>query len=361
MINICPLHIPLVSLYREAVIALLLLLLVLQHISFLRLKKQMMQANHLNDDASSSESFIKPGTDIREEASEPLQESEPTASETTAGEAPNAAEETDKPKILIIEDHQDIQLYLKILFKNDYTLYTADNGEEGLKKAHEVMPDLILTDIMMPVMNGFECTRLLKENLTTCHIPIIQLTALTSDNDAIKGMELGADDYIVKPFNPEVLKTKVKRLITNRRELKEFYTQLLRPVEEQTEEPVAEEKEMADELAEKDPFMAKLMRIVEENVSSKEFSVKKLAEALNVSQPTLYRRVKQSTGFTIVELIRASRLKHAARLLKSHTGNVHEVAEAVGYTDVPTFRKHFTELYGVTPSAFSLSEDEEEK
>ena len=108
----------------------------------------------------------------------------------------------------------------------------AENGEEGFKKACEGVPDLIITDIIMPVMDGFKCCQLIKENLTTCHIPVILLTALTSETDIMKGIELGADDYIQKPFNPNILRTKVKRLIKSREELKEIYTRLLTPTSE---------------------------------------------------------------------------------------------------------------------------------
>ena len=117
----------------------------------------------------------------------------------------------------------------------------AENGEEGFKKACEGVPDLIITDIIMPVMDGFKCCQLIKENLTTCHIPVILLTALTSETDIMKGIELGADDYIQKPFNPNILRTKVKRLIKSREELKEIYTRLLTPTSEPEASP--EEKQ----------------------------------------------------------------------------------------------------------------------
>mgnify|MGYP000214199033 FL=1 len=262
-----------------------------------------------------------------------------------------------KYKLLVVEDHADIRLYLRVLFSATYNIIMAENGEEGVRMARKEIPDLVITDVMMPVMNGFECCRILKEDLKTCHIPIILLTALTDDENIVKGIELGADDYILKPFNPEILRTKVKRLIKSRTELKRIYTKLLMPSitvngsqEENTETIIIE-----------DPFITQILNIVNENLQNPEFNVKKLAEMLNMSQPTLYRKVKQLTNFTIIELVRGVRLKRSAELLRSRKYNVQEVAEMVGYNDIPTFRKHFVDFYGTTPSTFNSKEDTEDK
>ena len=262
-----------------------------------------------------------------------------------------------KYKLLVVEDHADIRLYLRVLFSATYNIIMAENGEEGVRMARKEIPDLVITDVMMPVMNGFECCRILKEDLKTCHIPIILLTALTDDENIVKGIELGADDYILKPFNPEILRTKVKRLIKSRTELKRIYTKLPMPSitvngsqEENTETIIIE-----------DPFITQILNIVNENLQNPEFNVKKLAEMLNMSQPTLYRKVKQLTNFTIIELVRGVRLKRSAELLRSRKYNVQEVAEMVGYNDIPTFRKHFVDFYGTTPSTFNSKEDTEDK
>ena len=262
-----------------------------------------------------------------------------------------------KYKLLVIEDHADIRLYLKVLFSSTYNIIMAENGEEGVRMARKEMPDLVITDVMMPIMNGFECCRILKEDLKTCHIPIILLTALVGDEDVVKGIELGADDYILKPFNPEILRTKVKRLIKSRIELKQIYTKLLMPsiTDNETQEESVEAATIED------PFITQILSIVNENLQNPEFNVKKLAEMLNMSQPTLYRRVKQLTNFTIIELVRGVRLKRSAELLKSRKYNVQEVAEMVGYNDIPTFRKHFVDFYGTTPSTFNNKEDTEDK
>lgn len=250
-----------------------------------------------------------------------------------------------------IEDHLEIRLYLKLIFSNEYNLLMAENGEEGFKKACEGVPDLIITDIIMPVMDGFKCCQLIKENLTTCHIPVILLTALTSETDIMKGIELGADDYIQKPFNPNILRTKVKRLIKSREELKEIYTRLLTP----TSEPEASPEEKTGEAGlhfPEDPFIIEIVRIINENMKNPDFNVKKLADIMVISQPTLYRRVKTLTNFTISEFIRGVRLKRAAELLRSRRYTVQDIAEMVGYNDLATFRKHFVDFYGTTPSTF---------
>lgn len=252
-----------------------------------------------------------------------------------------------KHTLLIIEDHADIRTYLQILFSSAYNILLAENGLQGLELARKELPDLIITDVMMPGMNGFECCRALKEDLNTCHIPIILLTALSEEEDVKKGIELGADEYIYKPFNPEILRLKVKHLIKSRMELKRVYAKLLMPSEGSTE------REEVPEMKAEDPFIDQILEIANQNLQNPNFSVKWLAEELNMSQATLYRRIKQSTDFSLVELIRGVRLKRAAELLRTKRYSVQEVAEMVGYNDIPTFRKHFVDFYGTTPSTFN--------
>lgn len=277
---------------------------------------------------------------------------------TEEGELMAAAVPTAKHKMLVIEDHKDIRLYLKVLFSSTYNVIMAENGEEGLKMARKELPDIIISDVLMPVMNGFECCRILKEDLKTCHIPVIILTALVGDADIVKGIELGADDYILKPFNPEILRSKVKRLIKQRSELKQVYMKLLMSANM----PEAQQEGKQEEVGQKeDPFIRQIFEIVEANLQNPDFNVKRLAEMLNMSQPTLYRRVKMLTNYTIIELIRGVRLKRSAELLRTRQYSIQEVAEMVGYNDAPTFRKHFVDFYGTTPSTFCNKESAEEK
>ena len=159
------------------------------------------------------------------------------------------------------------------------------------------------------------------------------------------------------PFDIEVLKSKAKRLIRNRMELKRTYTKLLIPSSNTEEQGTANEGTETNNM--EDPLVTKVLQLINDNIQNPDFSVKKLAEMLNMSQPTLYRKIKQLTNFTLIEVVRGVRLKRAAELLKSKKYNVQEAAEAVGYNDIPTFRKHFVDLYGITPSAFSKEENNE--
>ncbi len=271
--------------------------------------------------------------------------------EEQADVAPDWAKETTatpKKTLLVVEDHKEIRLYLNILFGKEYKMLMAHNGQEGVDIARKELPDLILCDVRMPVKDGFECCRELKEGLNTCHIPLIMLTARAEDEDVLQGLALGADDYLVKPFTPSILKAKVKNLIAGRMNLKQMYAKLLMLPTGSSEEA---EEVPADEM--QDPFIQSVIKRIEENLNQADFTVKKLAADLNMSQPTLYRKVKQSTDYTIIELIRGVRIKKAALLLKEKSYNVTEVAEMVGYNDIPTFRKHFVDTFGKTPSTYA--------
>lgn len=254
-----------------------------------------------------------------------------------------------KYTLLVVEDQKDIRLYLKVLLGKEYNLLMAANGQEGVDLAKKELPDLIICDVMMPVKDGFECCKELKEDLNTCNIPFIILTAKVEDEDIIKGLELGADDYMLKPFTPSILKAKIQNLIEGRQSLKLMYTKLLKLP---GTDAVQDDEEIKDEEDQEDLFIAEVIKIIEENIGEADFSVKKLASDLNMSQPTLYRKVKQSTDYTIIELIRGVRMRRAAVLLKTKHYGVQEVSEMVGYNDIPTFRKHFVDAFGTTPSTY---------
>lgn len=253
--------------------------------------------------------------------------------------------------LLIVEDQKDIRLYLKVLFNKEYNLLMAANGMEGVELAMKELPDLIICDVMMPLKDGFECCRELKEGVETCSIPFIMLTAKVEDEDVVHGLEVGADDYILKPFTPSILKAKVRSLINGRQTLKQMYTKLF--MLPGTDMGNVDEAGQSEESAKaEDPFISSVIKIVEDNIGKADFSVKKLASELNMSQPTLYRKVKQSTDYTIIELIRGVRMRRAGVLLKTKQYGVQEVAEMVGYNDIPTFRKHFVDAFGTTPSTY---------
>lgn len=277
---------------------------------------------------------------------------EQTPTEALSGKEVEAAQHAaSKKTLLIVEDHKEIRLYLKVLLGREYNLLMATNGQEGIDMATKEQPDLIICDVMMPVKDGFECCREVKEGLDTCNIPFIMLTAKVEDEDIVHGLELGADDYILKPFTPAILKAKIRNLINGRQALKQMYTRLFSLPGTDTATGNEEESENGEAKIE-DPFITAVIKIIEDNICEPDFSVKKLAAEVNMSQPTLYRKVKQSTDYTIIELIRGVRMRRAAVLLKTKQYGVQEVAEMVGYNDIPTFRKHFVDAFGKTPSTY---------
>lgn len=286
-----------------------------------------------------------------EEKSPEVPVPEETVTRIASGSEPIRRE---RKKLLIVEDHKDIRLYLKVLFGKEYDLLIATNGQEGVDLAVKELPDLILCDVMMPVKDGFECCREVKENPDTCNIPFIMLTAKVDDDDVIHGLELGADDYVLKPFTPGILKAKVRNQINGRIQLKQMYTKLLMPSGDGNPDAPGS---IGEKVKVEDPFITSVVKIIEENICEADFNVKKLASELHMSQPTLYRKVKQSTDFTIIELIRGVRMRKAAELLKQKIYAVQEVAEKVGYNDIPTFRKHFVDAFGTTPSTYPNPEN----
>ena len=260
-------------------------------------------------------------------------------------EKPSAARQT----VLVIEDNTDMRHYLCELLRKQYRVLEAENGEEGLKIAVEQVPDLVLSDVMMPVMDGFTCCAELRKRKETAHIPVLMLTAKAEDRDSVEASRRGADDYLRKPFNPEVLLAKIACLLDMRRRLKQIYTRTLlhasSAASASTEKPESVESE----------FMQKVWACIEANVSNPDFNVKVLSGELHMSLATLYRKLKQHTDLSAVELIRHIRMTKAALLLMETSLSVTEVAERVGFNDLPTFRKHFTDMFGVSPSKYAES------
>lgn len=209
------------------------------------------------------------------------------------------------------------------------------------------MPALIICDLMMPVKDGISCSREIKENPQTTHIPIIILTAKAEDTDILEATQTGVDDYVMKPFNPEILATKVKNLITQRERLKRIYTKSL----------MLNNRSSSDETSETDTFVRQVIHVIETNLSDESFNVKKLADELHMSQPTLYRKLKQVTPLSAIDMIRSIRMSKAATLILEHNYSIQEIAEMVGYSDTRTLRKHFTEQFGTSPSQFVEKEE----
>lgn len=244
-----------------------------------------------------------------------------------------------KSTLLIIEDNTDIRRYIVSLFCDKYNILEAADGEEGVVQAMKHLPTLIISDIMMPVKDGFTCCKEIREQVETAHIPILMLTAKAEEADIIRGTQLGVDDYMMKPFNPEILKAKVENLILRREHLKRIYTKSLM-------------LKQTPQVTEEDDFMQKVVNVIEANLADENFSVQMLADQLNMSQPTLYRKIKERSELSVIKVIRSVRMSKAASLILERKYSIQEISEMVGFNDPNTFRKHFTEQFGVLPSKY---------
>jgi signal transduction histidine kinase/ligand-binding sensor domain-containing protein/DNA-binding response OmpR family regulator len=262
---------------------------------------------------------------------------------------PDSTPDDVRPLILLVEDHPDVRAYLRDQFAPAvYRLLEAPDGQAGLELALAHLPDLIITDLMMPRLDGVELTRALKTNLATNHIPVILLTAKASVESRLEGLETGADDYLTKPFQPAELTARVRNLIETRRRLREKYSREIREVREIKLHAAEVTVQSAD-----DRFIQRALAVVEEHLAEEEFDVEAFASAMALSRVQLYRKLKTLTDQTPTDFIRTLRLGRAAQLLRQQMGTVAEVAYAVGFQNLSYFAKTFKELHGVAPSEWA--------
>ncbi|WP_343615731.1 two-component regulator propeller domain-containing protein [Flavobacterium sp.] len=244
-----------------------------------------------------------------------------------------------KEKILVIEDNSELRKYLVDYLSDYYKVYEAENGQEGLKICRQIKPILCVTDVMMPVMDGLEFCRELKNDEFISHIPVIMLTALSENMDKVKGYDTGADGYLVKPFEPLLLKTVIENMIKSRLELKQkFSGEVESKVSMLTHSPIDEE------------FMEKVTNLINDNLSEVDLSTDFLCDKLGVSSSKLYRKIKELTDLAPNEFIRTIRLKKSAELLKTKKYNVSEVTNLVGFNDPLYFSRCFKKQFGFPPS-----------
>lgn len=245
-------------------------------------------------------------------------------------------------KLLVIDDSDQIRWFLKHVFNKEYQILEARNSQDGINVALKEEPDLILCDVMMPVKDGYETCREIKNDPKMAQTPVVMLTAKVESEDVITGIEAGADDYITKPFDVEILRSKINSLMKKRDDMKRYFSN----------SSAASHNE--ENTLSTNPFMDAVVKNIEKHLDDSTFEAKVLADSLNMSLPTLYRKIKQYSDLSILELTRNIRLKKAAELLASQQYSVQEVAEMVGFNDTATFRKRFTEQYGVTPSQYGI-------
>jgi len=256
-----------------------------------------------------------------------------------------------KPVILLVDDNEEILEFLEHELVERYAVIKALNGQEALQVLKEDTVQLIICDVMMPVMDGFELCKILKSQFEYSHIPVILLTARNTLQSKIEGLELGADAYVEKPFSPEFLQVQIANLLANRLKIKEYFAS----------SPLVHIKSMAYSRAD-EHFLEKLNEAILYHLEDAELDVKKLARHLNMSKPTLYRKIKSISDLTPNELINITRLKRAAELLIEGSYKIYEVSNIVGYNSQTNFGRNFLKQFGMTPTDYlALKQPEKNK
>ncbi|GAA4825126.1 two-component regulator propeller domain-containing protein [Algivirga pacifica] len=243
--------------------------------------------------------------------------------------------------ILLVEDNQEIRRYMSTLLQETYHVLQAPNGQVGWELAQRHLPDLVISDVMMPVMDGIHLCKMIKTTVDTSHIPVILLTARTGLVHQLTGLETGADDYITKPFEVKILLARVNNMIASRAILRDkFSTQPYQVAENFA-------KSSADKV-----FMEKVMKVLEEYMADPDFNVARLVEEMGMSKPVLYRKIKALTDLSIIDFMKSIRLKKAAYLLQHTDKQIAEIAYEVGYSDPKYFTKSFKQAYDTPPSEY---------
>lgn len=271
---------------------------------------------------------------------------DPPAAQDVAQEMEEAER---RPALLVVEDNDDIRDYIADSFRTDYTVLTACNGREGVELAQKHTPNIIVSDVMMPEMDGIELCRRVKEDIRTSHIPVILLTAKDTLQDKEEGYESGADSYLTKPFSAKLLRSRIHNLLETRRKLARQRMSLA-PEQPADGQPMPESSTGLNRLDRE--FLEKLTALVEQNLDAEKLDIAFMTDKMNMSYSTLYRKVKALTGLSVSELTRKIKLKNSARLLQSGEYSVAEVVSMTGFNNAGYFRECFKEAYGVSPSAY---------
>jgi DNA-binding response OmpR family regulator len=249
-----------------------------------------------------------------------------------------------QPIVLVIEDNHDmVECVKSVLSESGYNVHVAMAGKDGVEKANEIIPDVVITDLMLPDIDGYEVCRTIKGQPATEHIPVIMLTARTSAEKKLEGIESGVDIYISKPFNPAELKGCISNLLAMRTRIREQYNQ----PQGEKEEPITDN--YAGLRQSENVFVARVFALIDKNLSDEEFSVDTLAREMFLSRAQFHRKLKMLTGYAASDLIRRIRLEKAFELLKNDAGSVTEIAFMTGFNSQPYFTKCFTQQYGYSP------------
>jgi DNA-binding response OmpR family regulator len=260
----------------------------------------------------------------------------------------NTENDESRSVILIVEDNQDVRTFVKSELEKNYEILEASNGQQGLEIAYEKIPDLVVSDIMMPGLDGRSLCFQLKNDERTSHIPVILLTALSEIENRIEGLDLGADSYITKPFHPKHLIVRVKKLLQLRKILHEKYNRQIDQVQIGLNyEPQEIEKVSVDE-----QFMQRLIEIVEKNMSDSNFELDDLCNEVGMKYLQLYRKVKAITNLTLKQFIMTIKMKTAAKMIETGKFNISEVAYDVGFSSPAYFSESFKKYFGMTPTEY---------
>ncbi len=248
---------------------------------------------------------------------------------------------TEKPELLIVEDNEELRNYLENELKTSFRISVAHNGKEGLEQALSGMPDMVISDIMMPGINGIELCRRLKTDTKTSHIPVILLTAKSAIEDQIEGLEEGADAYITKPFSIRILKAQINQMVNNRKGLYSRFSQDVHIL------PSMYARNKLDQ-----EFLATVINYIVKNISNNQLGVEQLGDTMNLSRSQIYKKIKALTGKTAVEFIRCIRLKEAVKLMETRKYTLSEIAYETGFTSPSYFTRSFKHQYGKAPSDY---------
>ncbi|WP_316838539.1 response regulator [Pedobacter gandavensis] len=249
-----------------------------------------------------------------------------------------------KPVVLLVDDNEEILDFISDDLSEKFQVLVAKHGLDGLAILEQEIVHLVISDVMMPEMDGFEFCKRIKTSVEFSHIPVILLTAKNTMQSKIEGLELGADVYLEKPFSPEFLQVQASSLIANRNKIKAYFSS----------SPLLHLKSIAYSKAD-EQFLEKIQAIIDKNISNQDLDVEHLADNMNMSRPTLYRKIKSISNLTPNELINISRLKRAAELLSQGLLKIYEISELVGYSSQTHFGRIFSKQFGMSPTEYANS------
>lgn len=249
-----------------------------------------------------------------------------------------------KPLILLIDDNEDILEFLEDELSEKYSIIKACDGAQALQVLKDAAVQLVISDVMMPGLSGFELCRIIKTEFDFSHIPVILLTAKNTLQSKIEGLEQGADAYIEKPFSPQHLQVQIANLLTNRNKIKEYFSN----------SPLVHIKSMAHTKGD-EMFLEKLNEAIQEHIEDTDLDVEKLARIMNMSRPSLFRKIKSIADLTPNELVNITRLKKAAELLAENDYKIYEISYMVGYNSQTNFGRNFFKQFGMTPTQYQKS------